>query len=60
MEQLELKILRKRQFLRDLINQAVDRNPVPLDVIRLARMELAVLDFALEEIYRIKASPRVG
>ena len=60
MDKLELKILDKRQDLRDELSFAVRQNPTSLSIVSNLKFEIEFCDFVLEQLYLSRVSAKVG
>lgn len=51
MDNIEISILKKRQRLKDLLDEAKRQNPTVLSLIRALRNDINFCDFMLFELY---------
>lgn len=54
------KILRRKQYLRDVILKATKETTIELAVVKNARLELEILEIALNQLYFNIKSRRLG
>lgn len=60
MDLMIYKILRRKQYLRDVILKATKETTIELAVVKNARLELEILEIALNQLYFNIKSRRLG
>ncbi len=60
MDSLDIRILRKRQQLRDLLRITLMHSPTLLSLVRALTSQIVFCDYMLEEVYTQKINTKIS